>query len=65
MTETSVNVSRKFIEDFDYCMKFYEVTGKELEFEKERCGANMAEAERCYESVAARLRSINVSRGFD
>lgn len=57
MAETSVNVSRKFIEDFDYCMNYYEVTGEELEFEKGRCRADMEEATRCYASIADGLRN--------
>lgn len=60
-----MTVTKQFKRDFDFCMKHYEVTGDELEFEKERCRANMSEAERCYSSVAERLRSINVLRGFD
>lgn len=53
-----MTVTKQFKMDFDFCMKHYEVTGDELEFEKGRCRANMEEATRCYESIADGLRKL-------
>jgi len=51
-----VTVTKQFKKDFDLCMKHYEVTGEELDYEKARCRENMEEATRCYESIADGLR---------
>jgi hypothetical protein len=49
-------VTKQFVEDFNYCMEYYGVTGDELEFEKQRCRDNLEEAKRCYASIANELR---------
>lgn len=48
-----VTVTKEFKKAFQLCMDHWEVTGEELEFEKERVRANYAEAERCYLSIAS------------
>lgn len=53
-------VSREFKEAFDFCMDHYEVTGEELEYEKQRCRENMKEASICYASIAEKLRSKGI-----
>lgn len=49
----AMKVSKKFIEAFELCMKHWNVTGEELEFERQRVRANYTEAERCYLSIAS------------
>ena len=44
---------KQFIENFKLCMEFYEVDIEEAKYERDRCLANMYDAERCYSVVAA------------
>lgn len=48
-----IMVTKEFKKAFQMCMKHWEVTGYELEFEKERVRKNYAEAEICYLSIAS------------
>lgn len=52
--------TKEFIGDFKLCMDHYEVTGEELEYEKQRCRENMKEASICYASIAEKLRSKGI-----
>lgn len=52
---------KQFIEDFKLCMEFYKVDIDEAKFERDRCLANMAYAERCYSVIAAGIRKVNKS----
>lgn len=51
-----ITVSKEFQAAFKSCMDHWEVTGEELEFEKERVRANYKEAERCFLSIAANIK---------
>lgn len=59
-----MKVSKKFIDDFDLCMKHYECTDEEISFEKERVRANYAEASKCYASIADGIRKFNQVAAF-
>lgn len=48
-------VKKEFSEAFNRCMQHWNVTGDELEFERQRVRVNYLEAERCYLDIAARL----------
>ena len=48
--------SKQFMENFKLCMEFYEVDMEEAKYERDRCLANMYDAERCYSVVAAGIR---------
>lgn len=50
-------ITNEFKKDFYLCMKHWEVSGEELEFEKNRVRKNYLEAERCYASIAGKLRN--------
>ena len=50
--------SKQFIENFKLCMKYYEVDIEEARYERDRCLANMYDAERCYSVIAAGIRGI-------
>lgn len=58
----STNLGKKphkqFIENFRLCMEYYEVDVEEAKYERDRCLANMCDAERCYSVVAAGIRGI-------
>lgn len=45
-------VSKEFKSAFDFCMNHFEVTGEELEFERQRVRDNYEEAQRCYLDIA-------------
>lgn len=46
------------MENFKLCMEFYEVDMEEAKYERDRCLANMYDAERCYSAVAAWIGGI-------
>lgn len=48
-------VSKEFKSAFYFCMNHFEVTGEELEFERQRVRDNYEEAQRCYLDIAKRL----------
>lgn len=50
--------SKQFIENFKLCMEFYEVDMEEAKYERDRCLANMCDAERCYSVIAAGVRGL-------
>lgn len=50
-------ITQEFKKDFYLCIKHWEVSGEELEFEKNRVRKNYLEAERCYASIAGKLRN--------
>ena len=56
----SITVTKEFRQAFKVCMEAYGVTGEELEFEKERCRTNYQEAERCYLSIAEKIKADRV-----
>lgn len=47
-----LKVSKEFISAFDFCMNYYGVTGKELDYEKQRIRDNYEEAQQCYLDIA-------------
>jgi len=49
---------KQFMENFKLCMEFYEVDIDDAKYERDRCLANMHDAERCYSVVAAGIRGI-------
>ena len=51
----AITVSKEFKAAFNLCMKHYECTAEEIEFEKQRVRANYRDAERCYLSIAAEI----------
>ncbi len=53
-----ITVSKEFLNDFDFVMKYYNVTGQELEQEKQRVRDNFEVAKECYTSIAKALRSL-------
>lgn len=53
-----VKPHKQFMENFKLCMEFYEVDIDEAKYERDRCLANMYDAERCYSAVAAGIRGI-------
>lgn len=55
-----VKPSKQFIENFKLCMEYYEVDIEEARYERDRCLANMYDAERCYSVVAAGIRGIKL-----
>lgn len=55
-----ITVTKEFKEAFSLCMKHYECTVEEIEYEKQRVRANYADAERCYLAVADNIRSGRV-----
>ena len=55
MTENEITVSAEFRRAFSICMKHYECTAEEMEYEKARVRANYQEAERCYLSIAGEI----------
>lgn len=56
-----MKVSKQFLEAFDLCMKHYECTLEEVEYEKQRVRANYEEASRCYISIANGIRNMKVA----
>lgn len=56
---TKVKPSKQFMADFKLCMGHYEVEMDEAKFERDRCLANMHDAERCYSVVAAGIRGMS------
>ena len=59
MKNTKPKPSKQFMDDFKLCMEYYEVTIEEAKFERERCLANMSDAEKCYSVIAAGIRGMN------
>lgn len=57
-TSPAVKPSKQFIENFKLCMEFYEVDMEEAKYERDRCLANMYDADRCYSVIAAGIRGI-------
>ena len=57
-TSPAVKPHKQFIENFKLCMEFYEVDIEEAKYERNRCLANMYDAERCYSVIAAWIRGI-------
>lgn len=57
-TNPVVKPHKQFIENFKLCMEFYEVDMEEAKYERDRCLANMYDAERCYSVIAAGIRGI-------
>lgn len=57
-TNPVVKPHKQFIENFKLCMEYYEVDVEEAKYERDRCLANMYDAERCYSVVAAGIRGI-------
>ena len=57
-TNPVVKPHKQFIENFKLCMEFYEVDIEEARYERDRCLANMYDAERCYSVIAAGIRGI-------
>jgi len=55
-----ITVSKEFKEAFNLCMKHYECTAEEIEYEKQRVRANYADAEMCYLAVAENIRNGKV-----
>lgn len=53
-----VKPHKQFIENFRLCMEYYEVDVEEAKYERDRCLANMHDAERCYSVVAAGIRWV-------
>lgn len=51
-----ITVSKEFKTAFNLCMKHYECTVEEIEFEKQRVRENYQDAERCYLSIAEEIR---------
>lgn len=49
---------KQFIENFKLCMEFYAVDMEEAKYERDRCLANMYDAERCYSVIAAGIMGI-------
>ena len=47
-----MKVSKEFMDAFELCMQTYDVTGDELEYEKERVRKSLADANQCYISIA-------------
>ncbi len=56
----TITVTKQFKEAFSLCMKHYECTAEEIEYEKQRVRANYADAEMCYLAVADNIRSGRV-----
>ena len=54
----AVKPQKQFIEDFRLCMEYYEVDMEEAKYERNRCLANMHDAERCYSVVAAGIMGV-------
>ena len=52
-TNPAVKQHKQFIENFKLCMEYYEVDIEEAKYERDRCLANMYDAERCYSVIAA------------
>lgn len=50
--------TKKFIDDFNIAMQYYECTLEEVRFEKQRCVANMRDAEVNYHHVAKNIRLL-------
>lgn len=59
MTNTKQKPSKQFVEDFKLCMEYYEVEIEEAKLERDRCLADMSDAERCYSVIAAGIMRIN------
>ena len=57
-TNPVVKPRKQFIENFKLCMEFYEVDIEEAKYERDRCLANMYDAERCYSAVAAGIMGV-------
>lgn len=57
-TNPVVKPSKQLIENFKLCMEFYEVDIEEARYERDRCLANMYDAEWCYSVIAAGIRGI-------
>ena len=55
-----ITVTKEFKEAFNLCMKHYECTAEEIEYEKQRVRANYADAEMCYLAVADNIRNGKV-----
>lgn len=53
-----IKPSKQFMENFKLCMEFYEVDIEEAKYERDRCLANMYDAERCYSVIAAGIRGV-------
>jgi hypothetical protein len=53
-----MNVTIEFKEAFYLCMKHYECTDDEIEYEKQRVRSNYADAERCYLAVAKNIKEL-------
>lgn len=49
-------ITKEFVEDFNFCMEYYGVDPKEIEYEKQRCRENVEAAKQCYASIANELR---------
>lgn len=55
-----ITVTKEFKEAFSLCMKHYECTDEEIEYERRRVRANYADAEICYLAVANNIRNGKV-----
>ena len=53
-----ITVSKEFKTAFNLCMKHYECTAEEIEFEKQRVRKNFKDAQICYSSIAKTIRKI-------
>jgi len=57
MTEQKITVTKEFKAAFKKCMDTYEVTGEELEQEKQRVRENYEQAKICYLDIASRIKN--------
>ena len=55
-------VTKEFVEDFGLAMAFWNVPFEEKEIEKQRCRDNLADAKRCYSSIAYEVRHLQTIR---
>lgn len=53
-----IKPNKQFIENFKLCMEYYEVDMEEAKYERDRCLANMYDAERCYSVIAAGIMGV-------
>ena len=54
----AITVSKEFKAAFKKCMEHWQVTGEELEYEKDRCRANYEQAAQCYLAMAEKIGKL-------
>lgn len=51
-------ISKKLKDDVNICFNHWSVNREEAKFEIERIKANIADAERCYDDIARKIKNV-------